>query len=106
MPRRRLALLAQLLLTIGLLALLVRDFDWAQFSAIVMRVPAWFYGGSLLMLATGQLLLVYRWHVILQAIGITIPMGRLFEQYLIALFFNNFLPTSFGGDVSKVYYLG
>jgi uncharacterized protein (TIRG00374 family) len=38
--------------------------------------------------------------------GLNIPFGQLFQYFLVAIFFNNFLPTVIGGDVAKVYYLG
>jgi uncharacterized protein (TIRG00374 family) len=44
----------------------------------------------------------YRWRVLLESQGITVPLGRLFNYYLIGIFFNNFMPGSVGGDIYRV----
>ncbi len=36
----------------------------------------------------------------------SLPFSRLFLMYLIGMFFNNFLPSSFGGDAVRSYLLG
>lgn len=46
-----------------------------------------------------------RWHLLIKSYGIKIKFQKLFIFYLIGLFFNNFLPTSIGGDLSRAYYL-
>jgi uncharacterized protein (TIRG00374 family) len=44
----------------------------------------------------------WRWRVLLQAQGYTAPMAELSRSYLVATFFNNFLPSNIGGDVIRV----
>jgi glycosyltransferase 2 family protein len=48
-----------------------------------------------------QWLSAWRWQILLGAKGIHVPIGRLFNFYLIGMFFNNFLPGGFGGDAVK-----
>ena len=43
-----------------------------------------------------------QWSMILRHSGIELPMWRLSAFYWIGLFFNNFLPSTVGGDVIKV----
>jgi uncharacterized protein (TIRG00374 family) len=45
---------------------------------------------------------VWRWRVLLQAQGHVAPMAHLSASYLVATFFNNFLPSNIGGDVIRV----
>jgi len=47
-----------------------------------------------------------RWQVLLRAKGIKRPQKELLSLYFIGAFFNNFLPSSIGGDVVKAYKLG
>ncbi|CCQ50019.1 lysylphosphatidylglycerol synthase transmembrane domain-containing protein [Crocosphaera watsonii] len=47
-----------------------------------------------------------RWQLILISMEIKAPFFLLLRQYLIAAFFNNFLPTGIGGDWARIYYLG
>lgn len=44
----------------------------------------------------------YRWSVLLTALNQRTPFGRLLYLYFVSLFFNNFLPSGFGGDIVKV----
>lgn len=46
-----------------------------------------------------------RWHLLIKSYGMKIKFQKLFIFYLIGLFFNNFLPTSIGGDLGRAYYL-
>src|SRR5207237_10222498 len=50
------------------------------------------------------LLGVVRWHSVLKAQGLALPMGRATEISLVAHFFNSFLLGSTGGDLMKAYY--
>src|SRR5262249_15626129 len=45
---------------------------------------------------------VWRWHLLLKAQGVDIETNRLAGSYLVALFFNNFLPSNIGGDVIRI----
>jgi len=46
---------------------------------------------------------VLRWHLFVRLLGMQVSFRRLLALYLVAIFFNNFLPTSFGGDVVRAY---
>lgn len=53
--------------------------------------------------AFGLLFSAYRWQILAGAQGDLIPLGFLTKSYLIGKFFNTFLPTSFGGDVVRIW---
>lgn len=44
----------------------------------------------------------WRWQRLLVAQGVRLPLWRLFESFLVATFFNNFLPSNVGGDVVRI----
>jgi glycosyltransferase 2 family protein len=106
MSLKRFVFAVQVGITATLLALLFRHFDWAAFRVVFSRIPAWFYLASLGVLIAGQALYVFKWGLVLGAMGLRVPFWRLGEQYLLGIFFNNFLPTMIGGDAARVYYLG
>lgn len=93
-------------LTLVLLIALFRNFDVGACLSALGKIPPWFYAVSFCMLFAGQLLYAFKWQLVCRAMGTNIGFGRLAEQYFISIFFNNFLPTAFGGDVARVYYLG
>ena len=45
---------------------------------------------------------VWRWRLLLDAQDVHVNTGRLAGSYLVALFFNNFLPSNIGGDVIRI----
>src|SRR5262249_59620795 len=56
MSLRRIWFAVQLLVTVVLMALLFRAFQWAQFWETISRVPAWLYVGSFLVVLAGAAL--------------------------------------------------
>src|SRR6185295_12439481 len=44
----------------------------------------------------------WRWRLLLEAQGLPVPLRSLASSYLVAGFFNNFLPSNIGGDVIRV----
>ncbi len=64
----------------------------------------WLAGAFLILfalLAIGSV----RWGMLLAARGLRLSRVSVFMYYLIGMFFNNFLPSTVGGDVVKAYYL-
>ena len=53
--------------------------------------------------AVGLLVSAYRWQILARVQGDEIPLAFLAKSYLIGLFFSQFLPSSFGGDIVRVW---
>jgi hypothetical protein len=86
----------------GLLAILWSRIDATRlWSYAAAASPAWLaaalaaYG---LMIAASA----WRWGLLLDAQAIHEPAYRLVASYLVATFFNNFLPSNIGGDVVRI----
>ena len=47
-------------------------------------------------------LATWRWQILLGALGAPAPIRHLTASYLVATFFNNFLPSNIGGDIVRV----
>jgi uncharacterized membrane protein YbhN (UPF0104 family) len=45
-----------------------------------------------------------RWHRLLRALGVSVPLSRAFVITMVGNFYNTFMPGSTGGDVLKAYY--
>jgi uncharacterized protein (TIRG00374 family) len=87
------------------LALLGYLLSTADLRALLQRIRE----GDVLLLAAGVglyaamlALSTWRWRVLLAAQGFPAPLRALSASYLIATFFNNFLPSNIGGDVVRV----
>ena len=48
------------------------------------------------------LISAWRWSLLLGAQHVQVPFGTLVQSYLVATFFNNFLPSNIGGDVVRI----
>lgn len=106
MPAKRRWLAIQALVSIVLLVLLVRRLDLVAFRALFLRLPVWFYLLSLAVILAGQVAYAWRWRVLLIAAGVRVPLRTVVEQYFIGICLSNFFPSTVGGDLARVYYLG
>jgi glycosyltransferase 2 family protein len=100
--RHALVLLAKIVVSVGLLAWLFRSVDLGHLWAYVTKAsPAWLAMALVLYLV--QLLAsAWRWGLLLDAQGVHVARRRLVGSYLVAYFFNNFLPSNIGGDVVRI----
>ena len=77
--------------------------DWSSAGHRVANGrPVWFAVGVLLLVAA-ELVGAARWHVLLHGAHVGARRGQTLRAYLIGVFTNNFLPTSFGGDVTRAW---
>jgi uncharacterized protein (TIRG00374 family) len=102
--RRRLGLIARALVSILLIAWLVRKVDWPQLWAIVrtMDVP-WLVAGFCCFFPV-LLTVSWRWRLLLTVHGVHLRFWRIFELNMIGQFFSAFLLGTTGGDVFKIFY--
>jgi uncharacterized protein (TIRG00374 family) len=100
--KRSALLVFKIAVSLGLLAYL---FSTTDLDALARRVRT----GDPMLLALAMVLYAiilaistWRWRVLLQAQGFAAPLADLSASYLVATFFNNFLPSNIGGDVIRV----
>jgi uncharacterized membrane protein YbhN (UPF0104 family) len=88
--------------SLGLLYLLFSRVDVSRLWTVARQAsPAWLAAALVLYLVM-ILLSAWRWGVLLRAQHVSIPYGVLTQSFLVATFFNNFLPSNIGGDVIRV----
>jgi glycosyltransferase 2 family protein len=100
---RRVVLMAlKLAVSVALLAWLFSRVDMAALWATARRAsPAWL-AIAFAIYAFNILLSVWRWRLLVDAQELDVPFRQLGASMLVALFFNNFLPSNIGGDVIRV----
>jgi uncharacterized protein (TIRG00374 family) len=98
-------LLFKVFVTLILVIILLFNINWKDISVVIKQVAWWIIPLSILM----QLLVFYiatlRWSQLLKIHDINLKSFNLYRYYLIGSFFNNFLPTSFGGDIYRIYFI-
>jgi uncharacterized membrane protein YbhN (UPF0104 family) len=100
--RSRLISLGKAAVSIALLWVLLSRVDLGRLwqLAVNASIP-WLLGALGLYLAM-VLLSAWRWGLLLDAQGIRLPFRHLTSSFLVATFFNNFLPSNIGGDVVRI----
>ncbi len=92
----------QVVISLGLLALLVYQVGPAAILSTFAEISLTWYALALLLFMGNIVLRAYRWYLLLHALDERPSFLYLTYLYFVGFFFNNFIPTGFGGDVVKV----
>ncbi len=93
----------RVVISAGLLTYLIYIADLKKIIAIFQQVNLSYLIFSFGLFFVCVMLLTLRWQVLLKHSDITPGYRPLLAFYFIGYFFNNFLPTTVGGDVSRAY---
>jgi len=99
---RGLVLAAKILVSLALLAYLFLTTDLEALVARVRASDTLLLVGAALLYVLMLALSTWRWSLLLRAQGYPAPLRHLSASYLVATFFNNFLPSNIGGDLIRV----
>jgi hypothetical protein len=100
--RQWLTLLLKVVVSAGLLYVLLSRTDLSRLWSYVRSASLAWLAVALSLYLLMYLLSVWRWRILLTAQHLDVPAGRLLNSYLVAAFFNNFLPSNIGGDVIRI----
>jgi uncharacterized protein (TIRG00374 family) len=101
--RNRYLWAAKLCVTVGLGWLLFSRADWSEVYATLARIPSGVIAGAFIIMLLSVTISAYKWQIMLRIHGVNFEFSRLHRYYFIAVFFNNFLPSSIGGDGYRIY---
>lgn len=102
MNKQKITTSIKILISIGLMFFLYRKVDFDQIISMVGNID-----GIFLLLLFGLLFFntaisTLKWKILLLADDIHIPFKNLLSSYMIASFFNIFLPSNIGGDAYRI----
>jgi glycosyltransferase 2 family protein len=100
--RRHVLLAIKIAVSLALLALLFSKIDIGQLWAIARRASVLWLGVALVIYAVNLIASTWRWYVLLDAQEVWVRPRWLFGSFMVASFFNNFLPSNIGGDVIRI----
>lgn len=100
---KRWLLLIKITVTLLLFGIIVYKGDWSRILQYLARTNPW-----LLAIAFGGMILnvtisTWKWQILLQIHGEPRKFNTLHKIYFTGVFFNNFLPSSIGGDAYRIY---
>ena len=102
-PTRRYGLLAlKIVVSLALLTFLFSKVDMAVLWQQAKHASMAWMAVALAIYAVTVVVGVWRWGLLIQAQHVHIPRMRLAGSFLVALFFNNVLPSNIGGDVVRI----
>ncbi len=100
--RRYVILALKISVSIVLLAILFSRIDAARLWETAKRAsPPWLLF-AIALYSVNVAASLWRWHVLLEAQSVHVPARTLAASFLVALFFNNFLPSNIGGDFFRI----
>jgi uncharacterized protein (TIRG00374 family) len=92
----------KIVVSLGLLALLLSRTDGRALLTQFAHM-SWKWTAAALSAYTVMLVIcAWRWRLLLQTQGTDVRLGHLTKSFLVATFFNNFLPSNIGGDVIRI----
>ena len=95
-------LAVKIAVSIVLLAILFSKIDLDQLWRGVRGASFAWLAAALALYGVNVLASMWRWHLLLRAQSVIIQRRRLLASFLVANFFNNFLPSNVGGDVIRI----
>lgn len=92
----------KILVSVGLLVLLFSRVDVGRLWNIARHASLPWLATALFLYFVMLLVSTWRWSMLLEAQHVPLPFRFLTASYLVATFFNNFLPSNIGGDVIRI----
>ncbi len=93
---------AKIIVSLALLALLFSRVDVPHIWALARNASPLWLAAALAVYTLNVAASVWRWNLLLVAQDVRLPRRTLFGSFLVANFFNNFLPSNIGGDVIRI----
>jgi glycosyltransferase 2 family protein len=88
--------------SLGLLYVLFSRVDVSRLWSVARQASPLWLATALLLYFAVILASTWRWRVLLRAQHVELPYSFLTQSFLVATFFNNFLPSNIGGDVIRI----
>jgi uncharacterized membrane protein YbhN (UPF0104 family) len=102
-PARRYVFLAlKIAVSIILLVLLLSRIDMGQLWATARKASLAWLAIALAIYFINVSASAWRWRVLLGAQDVHVPLWTLIKSFMVALYFNNFLPSNIGGDFIRI----
>lgn len=100
---KRLILLIKIVVTITLCTIIIWKGNWTDIWKGLQASNLFFIVIVFLCMILGVMISTYKWQILLSIHGIHFDFGMLQRYYFTSVFFNNFLPTTIGGDSYRIY---
>jgi uncharacterized protein (TIRG00374 family) len=104
--KRNRTLWLRVTISLVLITWFVKAFDWRQITGILHNAQVQWLVIAITWIIAAVLVSTFKWQIILRAQGFDLSFNKLWQIYWMGLFFNNFLPSSIGGDALRIFWVG
>lgn len=95
----------KLILSLGLIGIVLYLIDFQEVINLTINSNPWYLLAVIVLFYFNRVLMAYKWGLLLQAVGVRVPLPLLFRMYIIAPLSGILLPSDLGGDVFRLYSL-
>lgn len=103
--RRGLVLLAKTVISLALMAWVVRSLDLSSLKRVATGIGWPLVLAAFALTVLQVVLLGLRWHRIVHWLGASLPVAEAIRWSFVGVFFNQAMPSSVGGDAVRMWYL-
>ncbi|WP_214658660.1 lysylphosphatidylglycerol synthase transmembrane domain-containing protein [Candidatus Formimonas warabiya] len=96
----------KILVSILLLGWLLCSVEWPQICHCLHQIKPFALIWAVFSIIVAMIISVVKWGLLIHAQRIPASWKDLWQAYWVALFFNNFLPSSIGGDGMRIFLVG
>lgn len=93
----------KLIVTLVLCYVIIKNVDWANIWESLKNTNIYWITAAFILMILNVYVSAYKWKIHLDVHKINFSFNQLSKFYYIGAFFNNFLPTTVGGDGYRVY---
>lgn len=101
--KKKLLVALKIAISFGLISWLLSRADLNQIWQTIRGANIPLLVFAFAMFYVGYFITGMRWKSLMAAVGVSTRLLTLVQSYCIAMFFNNFLPSTVGGDASRIY---
>ena len=105
-PVKKIWLIIRIVISALLLFILFQLFDLSAIPALFRNIAGKNIIVTLLLIFLSVMVSTQKWKLLIYSQNLCVSFRELFFAYLTGQFFNNFLPSSIGGDAARVLYVG
>lgn len=102
MNRKNLLNILKIVVSVSLLTFIFSTIDLQALLKALQGANPWWLLAALVMMILGVVVRAFRWQILLEAVGVSVPLGELTAIYFIGFLFNNLLPSGLGGDAIRM----
>jgi glycosyltransferase 2 family protein len=95
----------QIAVSFAVFVLLLTRVNFSEALRILLNIKVGYLAAALVLYPLGQIISVVKWRYLAKPLGVQKDFKPMVGLYFIGSFFNFFMPTSIGGDITRSLYL-